>query len=259
MKNALIGYSGFVGGNLESQRKFEYRYNSKNFREMRGQSYDEVVCAGVSAVKWLANKEPEKDAAAIQELQDVLSTVKAKRFILISTIDVYPITRDKDETFDCKSIENHAYGDHRLEFEDFCTRQFSECYVIRLPGLFGAGLKKNVIYDLLEDNCLDMINVASSFQYYDLVNLWSDIEKIIESDIRLINIFTEPVSTGTIIDRFFPGKTVGESAVPEVHYDLKTCYARLWGKKGPYAYSSKEIMAQLEQFIETCRIGTVGT
>ena len=168
MKNALIGYTGFVGSNLDNQRNFDHRYNSKNFRDMRGQAYDEVVCAGISAVKWLANKEPEQDMAAIQALQDVLSTVQAKRFILMSTIDVYPVTQGKDETFDCRSMNNHAYGRHRLDFEDFCTRQFSECHVIRLPGLFGKGLKKNIIYDLLNDNCLDMINTASSFQYYDL-------------------------------------------------------------------------------------------
>lgn len=103
---------------------------------MRGQQYGEVICAGVSAVKWKANKEPEQDWARIQELLDVLQTIQAKRFILISTIDVYAITAGLDESFDCGSVDNHAYGRHRLAVEAFCRKQFAECYIIRLPGLF---------------------------------------------------------------------------------------------------------------------------
>ena len=249
MKRALIGYTGFVGSNLDCQSKFTHRYNSSNFQEMAGEEYDEVVCAGVSAVKWLANKEPERDQEGIQALQDVLATVKAKRFILISTIDVYPVLLGADESFDCHSQENHAYGAHRLAFEDFCREQFDICHIVRLPGLFGQGLKKNVIYDLLHDNCLEKINPASSFQYYDLENLWRDIEMVLEADIPLVNFFTEPVASNAIIEQFFPGKEVGQDAAPAAHYDLHTCYAGLWEKQGHYAYSKEEIMEQLAVYI----------
>jgi len=252
MKNALIGYTGFVGGNLNKQANFNNLYNSKNFHEMEGQSFDEIVCAGVSAVKWVANKNPETDRANIKELEDVLSTVNAKRFVLISTIDVYPVVQGKNESFDCHSIDNHAYGAHRLAFEDFCTAQFPYCFIIRLPGLFGDGLKKNVVFDLLNDNCLEMINPKSSFQYYYLEKLWSDIQVAIEADIKLINFFTEPVSSQEIIQQFFSDKLVGQEPVPEAHYDLGTRHAKLWGKSGNYIYTRDEVMLQLNEFIETC-------
>lgn len=251
MKNALVGYTGFVGGNLHQQNKFESLYNSKNFQEMKGESYDELVCAGISAVKWLANKEPEKDWSRIKELQDVLESVEAKRFILISTIDVYPIIQNKDETFDCHSIENHPYGTHRLAFEDFCKEHFKECFIVRLPGLFGNGLKKNVFYDLLNDNCLEIINIASSFQYYDLGNLWSDIQRVITSKIKLVNLFTEPIASKDIIQNFFPGKKVGQKPIPEYHYDLHTQHSNLWGKDGFYVYSKDEVLEQMSKFINS--------
>lgn len=54
--NCLIGYTGFVGGNLVAKRQFDVLINSKNFESMRGAHYDRVVCAGISAVKWQANK-----------------------------------------------------------------------------------------------------------------------------------------------------------------------------------------------------------
>ncbi len=253
MKSALIGYTGFVGSQLNNQRNFNCLYNSRNFREMEAQHYDEIVSAGVSAVKWQANIEPEKDKAKIQELQDVLATVRAKRFILISTIDVYPLMRDKDETFDCHSMKNHQYGSHRLAFEDFCNEQFQNCNIVRLPGLFGAGLKKNVIYDLLNNNCLEMINPASSFQYYYLKHLWADIQIAVQADVRLINLFTEPVATSTIIDKFFPGKQVGQNPAAEVHYNLHTSHTRLWRKDGRYIYTRDEIIGHLEEFIHNYR------
>lgn len=249
MKRALIGYTGFVGSNLHEQSHFDFLYNSKNFHEMKGQSFDEVVCAGISAVKWLANKDPEMDREKIKALEDVLASITVKRFILISTIDVYPVAEGADESFDCHSIDNHAYGAHRLAFEDFCQTQFLDCYVVRLPGLFGDGLKKNVIYDLLNDNCLEMINPRSSFQYYYLDHLWSDIQVVIKEDVRLVNFFTEPVSSAEIIQRYFSDKAVGQEPSPEAHYDLRTCHASLWGKVGDYIYSKDEVLNQLDDFI----------
>lgn len=249
MRTALIGYTGFVGRNLTQQYDFTDFYNSKNFQEMKEQEYDLVVCGGVSAVKWMANKEPENDREGIKALEELLSTIKAKQFILISTIDVYPITQGKDESFDCGSMENHPYGTHRLAFEKFCTNHFEDCTIVRLPGLFGEGLKKNVIYDLLNDNCLEMINTKSSFQYYYLKYLWQDIQKAIANNVKYINLFTEPVSTKDIYETFFASKSIGQAEAAEGHYDLYTQYANLWNNSGNYIYTKNEMMQHLSDFI----------
>ena len=251
--NCLIGYTGFVGGNLASQRNYDVLINSKNFHSMEGMTYDSVVCAGVPAVKWKANKEPEADLAHINELVDVLKTVKVGRFILISTIDVYSVNKDVDEDFDCHNPAHHAYGRHRLYFEDFCREQFDDLLVVRLPGLFGNGIKKNVIFDLLNDNCLEMINPESSFQYYYLKNLSDDIERAEKAGIKLINLFTEPIRTKEILDRFFPNKNVGAKPSPTAHYDMHTKYAFLREKTGPYLYTREEVLNQMAEFIKGYR------
>jgi len=250
VSRALIGHSGFVGSNLLSQRQFDELYNSSNFRQMSGRAFGQVFCAGVSAAKWKANKDPQADLRQIQDLQEVLATIRAERFVLISTIDVYGRLDGLDESFDCKSVKNHAYGRHRLAFEDFCRTQFANCHVVRLPGLFGRGLKKNIIFDLLNDNCLDLINPASSFQYYDLDDLGDDIDKVVAAGLELVNLFTEPISTRQILDSFFPDKRVGQKAGPEAHYDLHTCHAGLWGKSGPYIWTREEVLAKMQRFIQ---------
>ena len=247
--DGLIGYTGFVGGNLRQQRNYDFTVNSKNFHELENRHFHRLVCAGIPAVKWKANRDPEADLAHINELVDVLKTVSADKVVLISTIDVYSVNSGVDERFDCHNPNHHAYGRHRLYFEDFCRGHFPNLLVVRLPGLFGGGIKKNVIFDLLNDNCLEMIQPESSFQYYDLSCLSDDIERAEAAGLPLINLFTEPVRTREIIDRFFPGKKVGEKAGPAVSYDMHTAHAGLWGKTGPYCYSRSEVLAQLGRFI----------
>ncbi|MDD3182579.1 MAG: NAD(P)-dependent oxidoreductase [Alphaproteobacteria bacterium] len=244
----LIGHTGFVGGTLLRSGQYEALFNSKNFKEMRTLHFDEIVCAGVSAVKWKANKEPEADQAAIAELQNVLSEVTADRFILISTIDVYPTLTAMDERSDLTSLDNHAYGKHRLSFESFCTAHFPKCHVVRLPGLFGEGLKKNMLYDLVHDNCLDVINPRSSFQFYDLSLLEDDIRTLVRHDIRLANLFPEPVLSADILERYFPGKNVGAKAGLEIHYNLKTVYGDLWKSGGPYRMNRNDVFKRLDLF-----------
>ncbi len=250
MKSALIGFTGFVGSNLCQQHKFTDFYNSKNISDMQGQVFDLVVCAGVSAVKWQANKEPELDWLNIQKLAEVLKKVKANKFILISTIDVYPVSTSEDEDYNCMLNSKSAYGLHRLKFELFCQENFDDCTVVRLPGLFGDNLKKNVLFDLLNDNCLEAINPYSSFQYYFLGNLWRDVQLLARSDIKIANFFSEPILTNELLESFFPNKKVGVNRGQEVHYDLHTKHASIWGKHGKYAYNKLEIMEQVSHFIE---------
>ncbi len=249
--DALIGHTGFVGSNLANQHKFSALFNSKNIEEMRGGTFDAVVCAGIQAKKWWANQNPETDWAAIHELLAVLGTVHAARFILISTVDVYPTPVRVTETTPIPG-ENHAYGKHRYAAEEFVRSRFQGSLVLRLPGLFGHGLKKNVIFDLLHSNCLEQINPESVFQYYSLDRLWDDIQRGVAAKLPLLNIATEPVKTGDILQDYFPYQRgrVGPSKPFTVNYDMRTEYADLWDSSvGGYLYDRKTILREIGEFI----------
>jgi hypothetical protein len=250
LRTALIGYTGFIGNNLRTQYQFTDLYNSVNFREMKDQRYDFVVCAGVSGVKWLANKQPFEDKNGISDLEKILSTITAQKFVLISTIDTYSLTESLNEDFDCTQLKNHAYGTHRLEFEIFCNNYFDHCTIVRLPALFGDGIKKNVIYDLLNDNCLAMINVMSEFQYYPLEYLWADVQIAVQNDLKLINLFSEPIPTHKIVSSFFSAKVIGADAAPRVLYSLRSKYAYIWGNSAHYTYTKEQIILCMAEFIK---------
>lgn len=250
MSTALIGYTGFVGGNLAESEAFDLLINRANLPSIEGRHLDRLVCAGIPAVKWIANREPEADVANINRLCQTLDTITAERVVVISTIDVYPIASGADEGYDCGAVPNHAYGTNRLGFERYIRKRFPHAQIARLPALFGPRIRKNVIYDLLHDNSLDAINADSQFQWYPVRRL-HDALRIVESHkLPVVNLFTEPIRTRKIIDRFFPGKRVGGSPGSRADYDLRTRYAALFGGQNGYVLDRASVLIDLGRFIE---------
>ena len=96
--SALIGHTGFIGGNLLRQRPFDACFNSSNVEELAGRRFDLVVCSGVPAEKWKANRDPAGDLANIERLVRALDKVDARSVVLISTVDVFinPVDVDED-------------------------------------------------------------------------------------------------------------------------------------------------------------------
>ena len=221
---------------------------------MRGRSFDLLVCAGVLAVKWLANKEPDADRAGIARLTNALAEARAREFVLISTIDVYPDpAAGLDEGAAISAMPNHAYGRHRLELEQWITERFANVRIVRLPALFGTGLRKNALYDLLHDNMVGSINPAGVFQWYPTWRLWDDIQTVRGADLKLVNLFPPPVAMSQIIAAFFPGAQVGPEARPAPQYDLRTRHADLFGGRNGHILSAPYILGEMAGFIAETR------
>lgn len=249
-RTALIGHTGFVGGNLLRQTAFDDHYNTSNLEDLRGRSYDLIVSAGAPAVKWLANKEPEADRASIQRLMDSLAEVRAARFILISTIDVYPDTVGHDESADIALDTVAPYGRHRLELERFVLGRFAHATAVRLPALFGPGLKKNVLYDLLhQPDFLQGMDRRSTFQYYDLDRLWPDLQVLLPLDLPLVNFVTQPVSVERIAAEGFGVDFTNELAAEPICYDLRSQHAERFGGAGGYFEPAERVLERIARFV----------
>jgi nucleoside-diphosphate-sugar epimerase len=153
---------------------------------------------------------------------DHLGEVRAHRTVLISTIDVYDSPVGVDEESEPHSSGGCAYGHHRLWLEQFFRKRFTNLLIVRLPGLFGNGLKKNVIYDLLHDNDLHKVNAESTFQFYSLDDLWADIDVARKASVALVNFATEPVSVAEVARQAF-GFEFNNPTPPgsPAHYDFR--------------------------------------
>lgn len=251
MTQALIGHTGFVGATLAAVEPYEGVYNSKTIEDIHGRSFDRIVCAGVNAVKWKANADPAGDLAGIESLKQALEQVKAQTFVLISTVDVYPSPHGVDEATPLDRHAGQAYGRHRLEFEDWTRSRFPNVLVVRLPALFGPGLKKNILFDMLNRHQVDRINGTSSFQWYDLAWLPDHLAVAEKAGLDLVNLSVEPLSTQEIQAAIFPDLTVAFEPDSAAHYDVGTVHADLFGREGRYLKTAGESLSAMKDFVAT--------
>lgn len=241
--DAVLGATGFVGSTLRERLPHADLYDSKNISDVRGKSYRNIYCACVPAVKWAANKDPEADRAALSKIRTHLGSVAScERLVLISTIDVHvkgARVPDEDAAFEAS---DEPYGRHRREFEMWAAERFDKVHVVRLPALFGIGIKKNVVYDLIHGHRLEHIPADSAFQWYDLSWLHGDLEYIAENDLRVAHLYPEPVETRDLVRDVFPGsRGKTDDGAARIEYNHGT-------KHGRFRRSAREVTEAIARF-----------
>lgn len=251
MDNALIGFSGFVGSTLLKQAHFSALYRSSNIHEIENREFDVVVCAGAPAQKWIANRDPIDDRNTIDSLIDHLRTSMCKKFILISTVDVFKDPFGVDESTLVDESGLHAYGLHRRLLEKFVAQHFPSYLIVRLPGLVGPGLRKNVIFDFLNNNNLHAIESRGIFQFYPMTNLWYDIERALEADLTLVHLTAEPISVADVSLHGFGRPFTQTLANPPARYDMQTRHAQVFGSHGQYQYSARETIHAIRAYAQS--------
>jgi nucleoside-diphosphate-sugar epimerase len=233
-------------------RTFDACYRSTDIDTIRGRRFDTVVCCGAPSEKWRANRNPEEDRTRLAVLTRALSEVDASRFVLISTIDVYPHPSGVDEDSVIDASAAQPYGRHRLALEEFCRTRF-DTTVVRLPGLYGQGLKKNAIFDLLHDRLIDAIPGNGRFQFYDVDRVWSDVERIVATGIDIANITAEPVVMMDVATRVFQRDLPTPWIQSAPSYDVRSVHAELVGGRNGYWFNSAEVLDGLARFVADAR------
>ena len=308
----LVGYTGFVGSNIAANYDFTWKINSKNKEEAFAKKPDLLIYAGLRAEKFLANKDPEADMAAVMEAMEQIKKINPGKLVLISTVDVYqnPVNVDEDTEIDTNGLL--PYGANRYKLEQMVREAWEDALIIRLPGLFGKNLKKNFIYDFIhvipallrEEKYLELsaksslieeayrklnngfyqcmvtekqnrtakeeyaveelkqefmslgfsaLNFTDSrgvFQFYNLANLWDDIQTAVKNDIRLLNIATEPISVAEIYKKLTDRTFENEITQTPPFYDYRSKHAELFGGKDGYFADKKTILNEIVDFVK---------
>lgn len=144
----LVGSTGFVGGNLMAKHRFSAVCHSSDVAAQYNTRPDLCVYAGVPAAMFLANADPEADLAVMAAARENLRRIAPKEVVLISSIAVYADSRGKNEDDEPDTDGLSAYGSNRLQLERWVREDFPAALIVRLPALYGKGLKKNFLYDL---------------------------------------------------------------------------------------------------------------
>ena len=169
----IVGGNGLTGSALVRYLKNigeEYKIIQKeNKHEFLGKSCDTLIYANGNALKYKANQDPYFDfIASVASVAEYIHKIKFKKFIHISTIDVYDdktsITKTKEDVnIDIKKL--NTYGYNKYCAEEY-VKQFCDNYIIfRLSGLVGNGLKKNAVYDFTHSDKKVMLSPETTQNY----------------------------------------------------------------------------------------------
>ena len=188
-------------------------------------------------------------------IKNIFKSIKANKVILISTIDVYNNINNKSNEKTIINITNHTYGKNRYLFEEFVKSHFTDVLIIRLPALFGKGLKKNIIYDLINNNNVNKIYINSKFQWYNLEWIKEDIDVCLKNKFKTCNLFTEPMETSKILQLFQNKYTFENNPTKLFNYDCCTINYKYFkfGHNG-YIRNKDIVYKSIEQFVKQQQI-----
>jgi dTDP-4-dehydrorhamnose reductase len=222
--DTIIGHTGLVGSHICASNSFSHYVNSRNIDDYVNRDLQAAVVTAGDARKWYAKDNPTEFEKAQDELFEKIASMNFRDIILISTTDVLDISSATEErVIDPLNIKTH-YGKVKYKFEQDLG-EICNLKIIRLPGLFGAGLKKNLIFDLINNSKITPMNPASTFQMFDLINIKSYLDLIIRKNIPLLHLAVEPTSVLDICTLFGRLDLIDIKA-PKFSYDMKSIYAQ---------------------------------
>ena len=306
--NILVGHTGFVGSNLHRQGNFSGVFHSKNIRGAYGTRPDLCIYSGVRAEKFRADRFPEEDLRHIKEALQNIREIDPQKLVLISTVDVIPHGQEQ-EVYEHTPYDSQAltpYGQNRLFLEEAVRGIYPDALVVRLPALFGTGLKKNFIYDLIkrvpamlkkgkfeelrgkegalalyyqEDengffrirpelspsdtlllkqmfanlgfSAIHFTDSRSNFSFYNLDYLWEHIHVLLENNVHLAHMATEPIGAASLYSTLYGADFVNEIQDRPFDYSFfKTAHTALLGGQGGYLFPRHVMAEEIEAFIK---------
>jgi nucleoside-diphosphate-sugar epimerase len=136
---AVIGAGGFVGKSLcdafEKDASVELvRVERNNYESLKNGQYDIVINSAMPSKRFWAEQNPAQDfQETIQKTADLIYGWKYQKFIQISSVSA-------------RMQRDTVYGRHKAAAENLCN---SKMLVIRLTSMYGEGLSKGALIDIL--------------------------------------------------------------------------------------------------------------
>lgn len=302
MKYTLVGNTGLVGRNLAASHSFDGLYHKANIEESFGADNGLVVYSGLPCDELAANADPNADFARAEQALENIQKMKPEGLVLISTTQVYARSAGVYEDTRPEAQKAHAYGKNRYALESWVRAAYPEALIVRLPDLFGDGLDRNFIYDMLmpvpstldknrfhelavkeplvescyspgvgglyhleadpgqreglkaffagnSHNALNRTDSRAVFQFYDLANLWADIQRCLKLGLTLANFATEPVVAGALYHFLFGETFENPLDGPPPRYDVRTHYGREFGGHDDYIADRTEVVSGIAKYV----------
>ena len=137
------------------------------------------------------------------------------------------------------------------------SRIIKENYCLQDNGFYKCNCDESDKYLLKEEfkkigfSALNFTDSRGKFQFYNLANLWKDIELALKNNIKILNIATEPITIGEL-HKYLSGKTfINELNKNVPNYNFKSKYDKLYGGKDGYLYLKDQILLDIKEFVDS--------
>jgi len=222
MNFQIIG-SGFLGTKLSEQLKSATVFDRNSLSSIP-KFCDVIIVAAPTSNRLAVNQNPKQDLQDCMSIYDAVKQVNYQKIIHLSTVDVYATKTSETDQLDQLLPDSH-YGANRYLLE-LKISSLPNSAIIRLPSLCHADIKKNILYDLANQQWLEKICLDSEIQWYPVDQLFNDIKYIIDNNISNINLTTAPISNRMIVEKFYPEliEYLQSNSLQTTQYNVKTCY-----------------------------------
>jgi len=164
-----------------------------------------------------------------------------KKNFIYDMINIIPFMLKEEKYIELSSKETIL--------EKYYTRQDNGFYkVTDLTKDEKENLKK--LFLGIGFSALNFTDSRSSYQFYNLKNLWDDINTCLKNDIHLWHPATEPVTAGELYTFVTGREFVNELSSPIAQYDYRTIYDKVFGGTNGYISSKDKICKEIKAFIE---------
>lgn len=107
---------------------------------------------------------------------------------------------------------------------------------------------KNVFLQL-GFTALNFTDSRAIYQFYNLKNLWKDINIALENNLKVVNLATEPICVGELYNFIYNRDFVNEFAEKIVEYNFKTKYDYLFSGSNGYIVDKKKLLCEIRDFV----------
>jgi nucleoside-diphosphate-sugar epimerase len=250
--NVLIG-NGLVGTSLQEQMKFDLVFDTKNSLDFIKSvpEMSNLYLACLPAAKWKVNQNVAADFDNMMNILDLIAMKHYNKVVLFSTIDVYCHSPLYQTESSIPVVANLCYGTNRYLFEQLVQTKlwYKSLKIFRLPALFNKHIKKNVLFDLINNNNVDQININSEYQWYNLDGLVRDMNYLTTNfpNKDLFNVFTAPIDTKDIV-ALFPQYSIDTMKRDvRITYDHRSEY--FGNSSGGYIHDRITVMDYIKRFV----------
>lgn len=227
----LLGGEGFVGSafaRLFAKRGLAHAVITRqNYDQFIGQSCDYFVNANGNSKKFMADREPFWEfEASVTSVARTLSDFEIGKYVHLSTGDVYPVQTSPEVTREDQVLDPtkmSRYGLHKYLAETLVRGARLEALVFRMGGFVGRGLKKNAIFDMLNDAQV-WLDPASELQFISTDNavrvMWSLVEKGVTGEV--VNLGAKGVARISDVYERIGSKSEIVDGAREVRFEIST-------------------------------------